>query len=444
MKATSSLSRIEGWPEDPLHEHWASPLVTERILGVSPAGKAIVIPKDWTHVCARRVRELRDVLRGSWVGLDFTSRGQGHLTDWVLAFLIARESGLLLGGPGTAKTEIAERTYSLLGLAAPVISDLPSLPADEEEVHDWWLKREDAERRHQKFFSYLLSRFTQPDEIFGPIEISLLRRGMLVRVNFGMLTGPGVRAAFLDEVFKASSSILNSMLRLILNREHFNWGGMRRSDLLMFIGASNELPGGLGSGTVGIGANGEDFATLYAFLDRFPIRLEVPAASGKSTAKSVERSDLALATRMAIDREAAKFQTNELFAQLTWDDRAPCLNDLVLLGRAMMQRSAGHEAIFDKKAVTPIDTLFYRIAADLQQDGTGIHEQRVSWTISPRKLKALWKVALAHAIVRDDSFASGTPVVEGPVPADLRVFDWIWDTPTRRDELEERVRFFVH
>src|SRR5262249_1258996 len=157
----------------------------------------------------------------------------------------------------------AERTFALLDLDPPHVigSSLPALPLDSDDLTDWWLMREAQERERQKYFSYTLSRFTEPEELFGPIEISLLRRGVQVRVNFVMIRGPGVRAGFLDEVFKASSSILNSMLRLILNREHFNWGGMRPSDLLMFIGASNELPGGLGTGNMGVGASGEDFQT---------------------------------------------------------------------------------------------------------------------------------------------------------------------------------------
>jgi MoxR-like ATPase len=433
----SELPTLAGWPENPADDHWSSSANADKILGIDEAGKGAVIPMLWVRHVAKRIHEFRNEMRDLWVGLELGPDGDhGYLTDWVIAVMIARENGLLLGGPGTGKTEIAERAFTLLGLNVPAVNDLPEVPPG-RDVHTWWSAREARERKQQKYFSYLLTRFTEPEEIFGPIEISLLRRGMLVRVNFGMLTGPGVRAALLDEVFKASASILNATLRLVLNREYFNWGGMRPSDLVTFLAASNELPGGLGSGDVSIGASGEDFSTLHAFLDRFPTRLAVPVASGTRTQTKPEDSDLASATKIALRRERQKMSSNELFVQREWNFGAPSLNDLLLAGRVAVTQS---DQLFDSDSLASFERRFYRIAANLQQDGTNISANRVTWTITPRKLKALWKIALAHAVVRDDGFANGGSIINGPGYLDLRVFNWIWDAPGEsKFALERRV-----
>lgn len=425
------------WPEGPAHPDWVRQNVSAKILGEVEETRGLPIPVDWTKFCAARLRELRAELRRSWVGLDLPD--DDHLVDWVLAALIARENVLLLGEPGVAKTQIAERTFRLLGLDTPGVRDIPSVPPEAGDYRAWWEQREGEERRKQKYFRYLLSRFTQPEELFGPIEISLLRRGMLVHVNFGLLTGPGVRAAFIDEIFLASSSILNQLLTLVLEREYFNWGGMRRADLMMLIGASNELPGGFATGSSVRGNGAEDFNTLYAFLDRFPIRLHIPNASG-GTDTEAENSNLARAAQRAIGRAAQQFTRHDPFEPVTWATRQPCVNDLLLLGRAMLEHDAGVKgfALFDERQLSAFARAFYRLGATLQQEATGVREGIISWSISPRKLMALYKIALAHALVRAESFGKSGGVA-GPDGRDLRVFEWIWDTPGRRDELARHV-----
>ena len=444
---------VSSWPEDPGNPNWGDSSVTRKILGGN-GGKGMPIPVEWVRHCYQRIGEMRNHLRKLWIGLDLGD-GRGYLTDWALACLIARENLLLLGPPGVAKTEIAEHIFKFHQLQTPKVEyALPALPADTQDLGKWWLQREAEEGSKHKFFRYLLSRFTQPEELFGPVEINLLRRGMLVHVNFGLLTSPGVRAAFLDEIFKASSSILNTLLTLVLEREYFNWGGMRRSDLVMFIGASNELPGGLATGHTGIGTGGEDFNLLYAFLDRFPLRLEVPNVSGTSTTASgtsaaappVE-SDLARATKIALQRERVRFNTGEPFDDLVWSGAKPCVNDTLLLGRALMEAALNPatkgSGIFDTAVLDRFKERFYKIGANLQQQGTGLREGSITWTISPRKLKALFKIALAHTLISDDQFAGKGRVLAGPGPSQLHVFDFIWDTPMARDELLSTVRASV-
>lgn len=418
------------WREGPDHEKWCSSEVTRKILGEVEGP----ISKKWMQASAKKVSNLRAELQASFVGLD-------DEIDWLLATLIARENLLLLGSPGVAKSELATRTYHLLNLT-PAKADLKELQAlgTVTQPGAWWEERRARESQQQKYFHYLLSRFTQPEELFGPIEISLLRQGILARVNFGLLTGPGVRAAFLDEVFKASSSILNTLLTLTQERQYFNFGGMVQSDLLMLIAASNELPGGFRTGSYGAGSGLEDFQTLYAFLDRFPIRLLIPVMSGtkkiESTSHDTNRSTTALeeATRRAINRERQRFSTGANFHPR--GSGMPCVNDLLLLGRACMQQTESPLPTADH---TKFFNTFMKVATHLQPQGTKAQESIVTWTISPRKLRALYKIGVAHAVVRSAHSSKDPPVVSELNDKDLRVFDLIWDSPVAKDDLERQV-----
>src|SRR5688572_26852601 len=145
------------------------------------------------------------------------------ILDLMAVCLVARENLFLLGPPGTAKTAL---------------------------VHNL------ARSLHVRAFDYLLTRFTEPNELFGPFDIRKLREGELVTNTEGML--PEAEFVFLDELLNANSAILNSLL-MVLNERIFRRGReTRRLPLLMVVGASNRLP--------------EDDA-LAALFDRFLLRV---------------------------------------------------------------------------------------------------------------------------------------------------------------------------
>ncbi len=151
--------------------------------------------------------------------------GKDEIIDLLGICLIARENAFLLGPPGTAKSAIVRTLSGCI--------------------------------ENGKNFEYLLTRFTEPNEIFGPFDIRKLKEGELVTNTDGMM--PEASLVFLDEIFNANSAILNSLL-LALNEKIFR-RGKQTIDLpaLMFVGASNLLP--------------EDEA-LAALLDRFLIRIK--------------------------------------------------------------------------------------------------------------------------------------------------------------------------
>ncbi len=161
-------------------------------------------------------------LRGA---VDSASNGlvdRAALVDTIMLSAVAGEHMLMIGPPGTAKSEAARRVARAVG---------------------------------GSYFEYLLGRFTEPSEIFGPVDLRKLREGVVETETSGML--PEAEIAFLDEVFLGSTAILNTLLG-ILNERVFRRGHtVVRCPLRICIGASNALP--------------ED-DTLAAFADRFLVR----------------------------------------------------------------------------------------------------------------------------------------------------------------------------
>jgi len=154
--------------------------------------------------------------------LESSFLGKSETVRLMLVASVAGEHMLLIGPPGTAKSAVI-RMYA---------------------------KLVDA-----RYFEYLLTRFTEPNEIFGPIDITAFRQGQYQRRMDGML--PTSDMVFLDEVFKANSAILNSLLSVLNERLYTVGSTVVKVPLVTCFGASNEVP------------NDDD---LMAVFDRFLIR----------------------------------------------------------------------------------------------------------------------------------------------------------------------------
>jgi len=164
-------------------------------------------------------RRLRDALTDAARGLV----EREVLVELIALSAVAGEHLLVIGPPGTAKSEAVRRVSRALG---------------------------------GSYFEYLLGRFTEPSEIFGPVDLRKLKDGLVETETTGML--PEAEIAFLDEVFLGSTAILNTLLAL-LNERTFRRGHTRIDcPLRVCVGASNAIP--------------ED-ESLAAFADRFLVRV---------------------------------------------------------------------------------------------------------------------------------------------------------------------------
>lgn len=143
--------------------------------------------------------------------------------------LLAALSGehfLILGKPGTAKSELARKLHQAFAQSG--------------------------------YFERLLTKFTVPEELFGPLSIKALEQDQYLRLTRGYL--PQASIAFIDEIFKANSAILNALLTLLNEREFDNGSERVKVPLICVVAASNELA--------------ED-DTLQALYDRFLLRYQV-------------------------------------------------------------------------------------------------------------------------------------------------------------------------
>ncbi len=159
---------------------------------------------------------------------------------------LASEHILLVGAPGTAKSELARRLHRAFRDAA--------------------------------YFERLLTRFSVPEELFGPLSIAALEQDRYERQTDGYL--PSASIAFIDEVFKANSAILNALLTLLNEREFDNGAARVQTPLICVVGATNEVP---------------DDEVGAAFYDRFLVRcrLEPVSVPGFAELLRLPEADLA-------------------------------------------------------------------------------------------------------------------------------------------------------
>ena len=169
-------------------------------------------------VVGRLRTEVIEPLKRRFVGRD-------EVIDLIALAAASGEHLFLHGPPGTAKSALIRQFAS-------------------------------AVRGH--YFEYLLTRFSEPNEVFGPIDLIRLREGTVATVTTGML--PEAEFAFLDELFNANSAILNNLLTVLNERTYRRGAEIHSLPLLSMFAASNHLP--------------EDEG-LRALFDRFLLRCHI-------------------------------------------------------------------------------------------------------------------------------------------------------------------------
>jgi MoxR-like ATPase len=163
-------------------------------------------------------RDVTDPLKSRFVGRE-------EVVDLIALAVVSAEHLFLLGPPGTAKSALIRHFTDAI---------------------------------HGRCFEYMLTRFSEPNEIFGPIDIVKLREGTVTTVIAGML--PEADLVFLDEMFNANSAILNNLLTVLNERVYRRGAETHALPLLSLFSASNHLP---------------DDEALQALFDRFLLRCQI-------------------------------------------------------------------------------------------------------------------------------------------------------------------------
>jgi hypothetical protein len=249
----------------------------------------------------------------------------------------------------------------------------------------------------------------------------------MTRINKNMLTGKGVRACFLDEVFKANSAILNTMLTLINERRYFNDSMFQKSDLRVIIGASNETPTAKGESWGHSKVAGE----MRAFYDRWTIRVLVLPPNSQLR-QGVDDTLYPKVHKSGLKQHAHRFHKGEAHQE----QQVACINDLSVLGRCLIalegQENAYKNKEFNVAVSNPVfEKCLLNLGRALDED-----DKHSLCTINQRKLLYGEIVARAHALLKD-----------GPKTAlskkHLAVFRYIWDDEQKAAELAKAVNGII-
>jgi MoxR-like ATPase len=257
--------------------------------------------------------------------------GRAEVIDLIALAVVAGEHLFLFGPPGTAKS-------ALIRAFATAVDG--------------------------RYFEYLLTRFSEPNEVFGPIDLVKLREGTVATVTAGML--PEAEFVFLDELFNANSAILNNLLTVLNERLYRRGREVVRLPLLSLFSASNHLP--------------EDEA-LGALFDRFLLRCKV---------ETLPRAHMGalLDAGWALERDG----------QVPADGPRITADDL----RALARRVMGVD-------LSPVRELYADAAFKVRDLGVGFSDRRA--------VKVL-KLVAASAVLSGRTAANGS---------DLWVLRYVWD-----------------
>ena len=258
------------------------------------------------------------------------------IIDLMVVAAIAQEPLLIVGPPGTAKSDLVLKFKDALGLG-------------------------DGD-----YFEYMLTRFTEPSEIIGAIDIKELRDGRYIRRKAGKL--PTARLVFLDEIFKSNSAILNILLTIINEKKFYQDGAPEPVPLRILFAATNEVP-----------EQGE----LAALKDRFVLKIQSQSVQEKHFQELID-SGLASEAYKGLN-------------QKPWVEGHCNLDDLLKANRyltlllARKQSNARGEDQNDRDVFFPTDVfqLFQRLVKTLTR------EDQIF--ISDRKLVKLYKLFRVRA-----------------------------------------------
>ncbi|MGA1670707.1 MAG: AAA family ATPase, partial [Candidatus Nanopelagicaceae bacterium] len=186
---------------------------------------------------------------------------RADVIDGLLASLITKQNSFLFGLPGTGKSELVRAVSNGF--------------------------------KGSQFFGYLLSPTTDPSELFGPVAVSKLHNDEYVRDVKGYL--PTANIAFLDELFRGSSAVLNSLLTILNERTFNNGREVLETPIQSIVAATNSFP---------------QEESLQAFCDRFLFRPTVDLLKKPISKRSLDAWALGI-------KQRPKVESNLTFKDLT-------------------------------------------------------------------------------------------------------------------------------
>ena len=311
---------------------------------------------------------LREKINRFRMGLGQFFVGKQPIIDLMTVAAVAQEPLLLVGPPGTAKSDLITK-----------FRDALSVPTAE-------------------YFEYLLTRFTEPSEIFGPIDIAELRSGKYLRRSNGKL--PTARLAFLDEIMKANSAILNSLLTVINERKFYQDGQPVPVKLKILMAATNELP---------------ENVELQALKDRFCFKI---------ACRSVQDTHFL----ELIDAGLDAYSHKEL-NQRPWVQNHASLEDFVKANRYMTHVLARKHTDGDKE-VRDRDLFFSEEMLKETRRVLKTLTREDNVFVSDRKVVKLYR------LLRTNAWITHGGAVER---SDLKLLSYLGETREEMDLLEEKV-----
>lgn len=411
-----------------------------------------------------------------------------EIIDIMCICFIAQEPLLMIGPPGTAKSMLADNFCRLLGLnnnyygIQKLKSVLKNTGPHKEDIVNKLCSQDIAESLNKKYkitltsaitknlknwqeesgdpdikinrlfnildepkngcqrryFSYLLTEFTDPSEILGPIDIpkmlgqlinisatdtdnfEILQKELLEKIEQGYIATskferithnmlPQAEVVFLDEIFRANSAILNALLTIINERKFYQPEGPVDSPLKILFAASNELPAE---------------SSLRAFIDRFPLRIYNKSVVHDKLAEPDILN--ALLTKGLSNNNLEKSDNKEYYAHFIYLQKY--LSDHI---SEVVEKNSVRQAFI--QCATSIDTDF-------------------RLNLSDRRLIKLFKLVCASALLNrfDESRIKHNRIVgESPLPLameDLKILKYTWNTDNtdQIEAIETEVEEFIN
>lgn len=275
---------------------------------------------------------------------------------------LAGESVFLLGPPGIAKSLIAKRLIQAFD--------------------------------NSSYYEYLMTRFSTPEEVFGPLSIQELKdNGRYVRLTEGYL--PTAQVVFLDEIWKAGPAILNTLLTVVNEKTFKNGSEIQRVPMRLLVSASNELP--------------DEDSGLDALYDRMLVRVFVNRIQNKQNFKSMLTVGTAQEAQIPPDLAI----TDQEYHQ--WQSE---LEQLEL-----------SDEVFEK---------LFELKSMLEQAATGttgLDAAETDMYVSDRR----WKKAVK--LLKASAYFNGRDAIN---PLDLLLLqDCLWNSPESREMVRKVVREFA-